>query len=175
VWPRFDETFRLDPDGLPRRWSKADNIEETFKEARQLVRFLLHFTSLVALLRLLELNMLMNEQQAYGVLDAYSIVRLRESDRRLSFFDNTLAPASTLTRDRALVALPFLIYVLYSVCVCDTGVDPSLVVISADQCNITRDTFKRESDPAFIEAKREQEREVSPIGPILNCARACQP
>jgi hypothetical protein len=104
---KFDETFRLDPDGLPRRWSKADNIEETFKEARQL---------------------------AYGVLDAYSIVRLRESDRRLSFFDNTLAPAS---------------------------VDPSLVVISADQCNITRDTFKRESDPAFIEAKREQEREIA--------------
>jgi hypothetical protein len=34
---RFDETFRLDPDGLPRRWSKADNIEETFKEARQQV------------------------------------------------------------------------------------------------------------------------------------------
>lgn len=37
--PRFDETFRLDPDGLPRRWSKADNIEETFKEARQQVTF----------------------------------------------------------------------------------------------------------------------------------------
>ncbi len=36
---RFDETFRLDPDGLPRRWSKADNIEETFKEARQQVTF----------------------------------------------------------------------------------------------------------------------------------------
>lgn len=104
---KFDETFRLDPDGLPRRWSKADNIEETFKEARQ---------------------------QAYGVLDAYSIVRLRESDRHLSFFDSSLDPSS---------------------------VDPSLVVISADQCNMTRDTFKRESDPAFIEAKREQEREIA--------------
>jgi hypothetical protein len=54
-------------------------------------------------------------------------------------------------------------------------VDPSLVVISADQCNMTRDTFKRESDPAFIEAKREQEREVrtdldsepEPANPLL--------
>jgi hypothetical protein len=104
---KFDETFRLDPEGLPRRWTKSDNIEETFKEARQL---------------------------AYGVLDAYSIVRLRESDRRLSFFDASMDPAC---------------------------VDPSLVVISADQCSMARDTFKRESDPAFIEAKREQEREIA--------------
>jgi len=104
---KFDEVFRLDPNGLPRRWSKSDNVDELFKEARQM---------------------------AYGVLDAYSIVRLRESDRHISFFDESLD---------------------------STNIDPEIVVISADQFNLTRDTFKRETDPAFIEAKREQEKELA--------------
>lgn len=40
---RFDDVFRLDAEGLPRRWTKSDNIEEIFKEARQQVGTMLTF------------------------------------------------------------------------------------------------------------------------------------
>lgn len=51
------------------------------------------------------------------------------------------------------------------------GIESSLIVIPADQCAMARETFKRESDSQFIEAKREQEREVFAAHSALNCKR----
>jgi len=96
--------------------------------------------------------------KAYGVLDAYSIVRLRESDRHISFFDESLDSTSI---HNPLIKKIFYIPLIYLRSFAD--IDPEIVVISADQFNLTRDTFKRETDPAFIEAKREQEKEVKSL------------
>jgi len=55
---KFNESFRMDDKGLPRRWRPGDDISSKFEEARKL---------------------------GYRVLDLYSIIRLNPKYQELSF------------------------------------------------------------------------------------------
>jgi hypothetical protein len=57
---RFNKVFKLDSDGLPRRWAKSDNVKAEFLKARQ---------------------------AGESILDKVSLLRLNPDDRACSWFE----------------------------------------------------------------------------------------
>jgi len=80
---RFDEHFRLDSNGLPKRWTKQDDVAGCFTQSRKM---------------------------AYMVLDLCSIIRLEDSQQSLTFLglseqENSPLPPTDI--DQNIVVIPY--------------------------------------------------------------------
>ena len=128
---RFDEHFRLDENGLPKRWAKHDDVASCFTQARKNVR-----ECLAPHCAHTHIYLYFSALQAYAVLDLCAIIRLEEAHRSLSFL-NLEAEGE---KEPPLAEL-----------------DQKIIAIPYDECRMLQDRFKKESEQAYVSALREQE------------------
>eukprot|EP01104_Vermistella_antarctica_P012650 TRINITY_DN3703_c1_g2_i1.p1 TRINITY_DN3703_c1_g2~~TRINITY_DN3703_c1_g2_i1.p1 ORF type:complete len:806 (+),score=215.04 TRINITY_DN3703_c1_g2_i1:97-2514(+) len=114
----FDDAFRLDDNGLPRRWQPSDDVAGLFTRARD---------------------------AAIRLIDVYAVIRCEtDSLDGVSFLKAdgaTGIAAGTGGESTEMQAI----------------VDPDYIVLTPDDCQQTRDRFKRDCESAYMQAVRDQE------------------